>query len=155
MDRFAKILVPVDGSKASYECVRLACHLAAMNDAEIHLVHVIDTGVIELVEHASKASAGKMSEEAVRQAEGYFKSFIKSIGEESDKQFQFVTEILRGKNVDEEIINYTQQNAIELIVIPLVSKTHSGIGSIGHITLRIVEFSGIPVLTVPYVTTTS
>jgi nucleotide-binding universal stress UspA family protein len=155
MNRFAKILVPVDGSKASYECVRLACHLAVQNDSEIHMVHVINTGVIELVEHLSKENADMLNEDGERQAEGYFKSFIKSIGNESDIPFKFFTEILRGKSVDEEIINYAQQNGIELIIIPLVAKKHAADGTIGHVTLRVVEFSRIPVLTVPFEATTS
>ncbi len=152
MDRFTKILVPVDGSRTSYECFRIACHLAVQNNSEIHLVNVINTGVIRNVvdlSRTSKVTFNNLVENAEKEGEGMFADYISNIKKESTKQFCVITKIIKGENVDEELINYARENGIDLIIVPQASKKHAWNVVVGHVALRLVEFAHIPVLTIP------
>jgi nucleotide-binding universal stress UspA family protein len=152
MDRFKKILVPVDGSRTSYECFRVACHLAIQNNSVIHLVHVIDTGMVKKVIEYSKTSRltyNSLVENAEKESADIFSDFIANIKKESTKQFTFVMKILQGENVDEELINYANANGVDLIVVPQASKKHAWNVVVGHVAMRLVEFAHVPVLTIP------
>lgn len=155
MDRFKKILVPVDGSRTSYECMRIACHIALQNNGVIHLVHVINTKIIRKVLEYSKTSKltyENLLEGAEKEGTGIFNDFTRDIKNETAKPMKIFTRILKGENIDEEIINYANSNAIDLIVIPQASKKHAWNVVVGHVALRLVEFARIPVLTIPAVT---
>jgi nucleotide-binding universal stress UspA family protein len=152
MDRFKKILVPVDGSRTSYECVRISCHLAIQNNSIIHLVHVINTAIIKKVLDYSKTTKltfNGLVDNAEKEGTGIFGDFISNIKKESTKQFTFVTKVIKGENVDEELINYANANGVDLIVVPQVSKKHAWNVVVGHVAMRLVEFAHIPVLTIP------
>lgn len=151
MDRFKKILVPIDGKKGSYECLRLACHIAKKNNSKIHLVHVVNMSVVKKAAELSNRNSEEMIAQIRKQAEIYFKHFMEDIQVESDHNYNFQTKILQGRNVDEELINYGQNAGIDLIIISLSSKKHASDVIVGHITLRIVEFSQIPVLVLPII----
>lgn len=149
MDRFKKILVPIDGKRGSYNCLELACHIAVQNDSEIHLLHVINLSMISKVAYLSDGNQDEMVDKSEKLATLYFKNFTNQIEEESGKKFKFQKSIIRDESVDEAIINYAQDNDIDLIVIGLTSKKHATEVVVGHVTLRVVEFSQIPVLTLP------
>lgn len=149
MDRFKKILVPIDGKKGSLECLKLASHIAVQNNSEIHMVHVVNLSVIRKVTALSDNDEQALIEKSEKQAEVYFKTFIKQIENELTKKIKFITKIFRAKNVGEALIEYAQKNDMNLIVIGLTSKKHASDVVVGHVTLRVVEFSHIPVLTLP------
>jgi nucleotide-binding universal stress UspA family protein len=152
MDRFKKILVPVDGSRTAYECVRVACHLAIQNNSVIHLVHVINTAIVKKVLDYSKTSRltyDDLVENAEKEGAGIFDDYIHNIKKESTKPLTFVNKILKGENVDEELINYANANGVDLIVVPQASKKHAWNVVVGHVAMRLVEFAHIPVLTIP------
>ena len=149
MDRFKKILVPIDGKKGSFEFLKLASHIAVQNNSEIHMVHVVNLSVIKKVLAISDNNEQALIEKSEKQAEIYFKSFIKQIESDSTRKIRFIKKILRAKNVGEALIEYGQKNDIDLIVIGITSKKHASDVVVGHVTLRVVEFSHIPVLTLP------
>jgi nucleotide-binding universal stress UspA family protein len=152
MDRFKRILVPVDGSRTSYECLRVACHLAIQNNSTIHLVHVINTAIVKKVLDYSKTvklTFTTLVEQAEKEGSNMFADFISNIKKESSKQFTFMTKVIKGENVDEELIAYAHANNIDLIVVPQVSKKHAWNVVVGHVAMRLVEFAEIPVLTIP------
>ncbi len=152
MDRFKRILVPVEGSRSSFECLRIACHIAAKNAGTIHIVHVINT---TLLKHLAEYTSGKGSrfnelvEKAERDGNNIFKTFISDLKKESTFPFTFVTKILKGESEDENIIKYANDNNVDLIVVSKASKRHAWNVVVGHVALRIVEFSRVPVLTIP------
>ncbi len=149
MDRFKRILVPVDGTKGCIECIRLACHIARQNNSDIHILHVLNLSVIQKISDLSKENSSSMVDKAKLQAEGYFKDLLTQIKAESDIPYKITKKIMQGKIVDEEIINYAQHNKMDLIIINLSSKKHASDIIMGHITLRVVEFAKIPVLVIP------
>ncbi len=154
MDRFKRILVPVDGSRTSFECLRIACHIAVKNQGTIHIVHVINTAILNrMSEFASVKGPNfkELVEKAERDGNNMFKVFLSDIKKESTYLFTFVTKILKGENEDEEILKYGDENNVDLIVISKASKQHAWNVVVGHVAMRIVEFSHVPVLTIPAV----
>ncbi|MHA1682933.1 MAG: universal stress protein [Promethearchaeota archaeon] len=149
MDRFKKILIPIDGKRTSYNCLELACHIAVKNDSSLHLLHIINLSVISKVAFLSDGNPDEMIEKAEKIGKMYFRNFKGQIQEESGKKFNFTEKIIKANNVDEAIIEYAQDHDIDLIVIGLTSKKHAEDVIVGHVTLRVVEFSRIPVLTLP------
>ncbi|MHA1370019.1 MAG: universal stress protein [Promethearchaeota archaeon] len=149
MKRFKRILVPVDGKRGSFECLRLACHIAIQNNSKVFLLHVVNESVIEKLSALSNGNKEILEQRAIEQGNHIFEDFIRRIRRETQKKIDFSTKLLKHKNVDEAIIDFGKKNQIDLIVISLTSKKHAADMVIGHITARVVEYSHIPVLTMP------
>jgi nucleotide-binding universal stress UspA family protein len=152
MDRFKRILVPVDGSRASFKCLRIACQIAAANAGTIHLVHVISTTHFkQMADYTFNKDPrfNELMEKAERDGNSIFKTFINDLKKESTFPFTFVTKILKGESEDEEIIKYANESNVDLIIVSKASKRHAWNVLVGHVAMRIVEFSRVPVLTIP------
>ncbi|MHA1792193.1 MAG: universal stress protein [Promethearchaeota archaeon] len=149
MDRFKKILVPIDGKRGSYNCLELATHIAVKNNSEVHLLHIVDLGSISKVAYLSDGCESEMIEKAEKLGKLYCENFINKIEKQYKRTFNYIIHIIKAKKIDEAIIDYTQANSIDLIVIALTVKKHAEDIMVGHVTLRIVEFAHVPVLTLP------
>ncbi len=116
-----KILVPVDGSSASVKGLQYAAHLAELeaNNAELIVVHVLEDvkqgGAIGL-----QAKYGN-----VRLVEGFKRArkeaaleWLKQIEEAARKKgIQIKSEVLDGDSKAEVIIDYANENSVDLIVV--------------------------------------
>ena len=142
-------MVPIDGKKGSYECLRLACHIGMQNNSEIHIVYIIDLNSINKAVGALNADQEKIIKDNVRIGEAYFNKYISSMKLESTFAFRFITRILKSRNIAEEIIDYAQKMKMDLIIMNLVPKRDAKEMLLGHITLRVAEFAKIPVLVMP------
>jgi nucleotide-binding universal stress UspA family protein len=144
MKQINKILVPVDFSGISEAALLTALTLVKKLDGELHLIHVISfnpNSFAVLPETQLELSALKDIEAAVSKKMKELSAFVKSeIGAEPHSIF------VTG-DVHNEIVNYSDQNEIDLIVMG----THgvSGykelfIGSNAH---KVVTLSNVHVLT--------
>jgi len=116
-----KILVPVDGSSASVKGLQYAAHLAELeaNNAELIIVHVLEDvkqgGAIGL-----QAKYGN-----VRLVEGFKRArkeaaleWLKQIEEAARKKgIPIKSEVLDGDSKAEVIIDYANENSVDLIVV--------------------------------------
>ena len=149
MDRFKKIMVPIDGKKGSYECFRLACHIGLQNNSEIHVVYIINLNAINKAVGALNEDQEKIIKDSINTGESFFKKYITTLKSECSYQFKFITRILKSKNLADEIIDYAQKTKVDLIIMNLVPKKDAREMLLGHITLRVAEFARIPVLVMP------
>ena len=150
MDRFKKIMVPIDGKKGSYECFRLACHIGLQNKSEIHIVYIINLSAINKAAGALNEDQEKIIKDSTSTGEYYFKKYISTIKSECQYEFKFITRILKSRNLADEIIDYAQKTKMDLIIMNLVPKRDAKEMLLGHITLRVAEFAKIPVLVMPH-----
>jgi len=150
MDRFKKIMVPIDGKKGSYECFRLACHIGLQNNSEIHVVYIINLNAINKAVGVFNEDQEKIIKDNITTGESYFKKYISTMKSESPHQFKFITRILKARNLADEIIDYAQKSKMDLIIMNLVPKRDAKEMLLGHITLRVAEFAKIPVLVMPH-----
>jgi nucleotide-binding universal stress UspA family protein len=132
---FHNILVPVAGTHADIETIKLACQLARREKAKILVVHVIpisrtlplDT---ELTGEVKKAE--NVLEEAERLA--------------LEAGCDIETDLLQARNVGPSIINEAIERKMDLIVMGLTYKRHFGQFSMGDVTPYVLKNAPCPII---------
>lgn len=141
------ILCPTDFSEPSYEALKAADELATHFSATLHLVNVIP--VVPIVEAPIGVESASFNVASYQQElEGQAEKSIKTLVEQKvSKGVNVVTEVLIG-NAAGEVIRYTTEKNIDLIVIA----THGLSGwrrfISGSVTEQIVRQAVCPVLTI-------
>lgn len=143
MVQIKNILVPIDFSTSSNQVFELGHCLAKNNDAHLHLIHVIDP--VYYQEHQQKKSDFE---------------FIRKIRFENAKEelrkFKFelphseveISEVLLEGIPHKEILNYSRQNDIDMIVIASHGWTNLSHMLMGSIADKIMRQADVPVICV-------
>jgi universal stress protein A len=142
--RLQKILLPTDFSDYSAAATKYACELATKFDAELHLLHTLETHLastpnfglgLDLPKYVSesKAAAEKSLAGVLDPAWAASRTVVKAMVEGSPKT---------------EIIAYARKHQIDLIV--LATHGRSGLAHVlmGSVTESVVRTAPCPVLTV-------
>ena len=147
-----KILVPVDGSDASLKALQYAAHIAELeaSNAELIVLHVLEDikqgGAIGL-----QAKYGN-----VRLVEGFKKArkkaaleWLKQIEEAARKKgIPLKSEILDGDSKVEIIIDYANENSVDLIVMGSRGLTGFKRLLLGSVANAVVSNARCPVMVV-------
>ena len=132
------ILIPTDGSDGALKAFEHALHLAEMYDSTIHLIYV--------VEPIHTADVGTEQVLEAMRAEGE-----RSLGELADRAdsngIGAVTEVRTG-SPHREILEYADDEGIDLIVMGTHGRTGLNRYLLGSVTEKIVRISETPVLTI-------
>jgi nucleotide-binding universal stress UspA family protein len=138
-----KVLVPTDFSEISAQAFPYAEEIAKQFAAEIHLVHVLEKDPpIPLIRtfDMTTESVIKKLEDDTRNLLNQFKSkFSNDVN---------VKEVLLKGNDFEEIVDYSNKNGIDLIVIATHGRTgllHTLLGSVAE---KVIRYSKVPVLVI-------
>lgn len=119
---FHKILVPVIGTEADDEAIRLACRLAKKNKGKIWAVYVV-TIQRTLPLDADIESEIRGAEEILDHAE--------SIAEEQD--YEIETDLLQAREAGPTIVDEAVGHEIDLILMGVKYKRHFGQFSLGSV----------------------
>ncbi len=119
---FKKILVPVIGTAADDEAIRLACRLAKKDKGKIWAVYVVT------VKRALPLDADIESE--IIKAEEIL-DHAQSIAEEQD--FEIETDILQAREAGPTIIEEAMEREIDLILVGVEYKRRFGQFSLGSV----------------------
>jgi nucleotide-binding universal stress UspA family protein len=119
---FDRILVPVSGSKADDEAVRLACRLAKKTKGKIWAVYVI-TVRRSLPLDAELDTEIKQGEEILNRAE--------SIAEE--QEYELETDLLQAREAGPTIIDEAVEHDADLILMGVEYKKSFGQFSLGSV----------------------
>jgi len=136
---YEDILVPVDGSEASMDAVTHAASLAEVHDARIHVIYVVQPQAG--VESAGVDVVGALEDVGKRAIEDA-EALAREAGIESVE-----TAILEG-TPHRQIMEYAEDNGIDLVVMGTHGRTGLGRLLLGSVTEKIVRVSSVPVLTV-------
>lgn len=117
---FHKILVPVVGTQADEEAIRLACALAKKNKVKICAVYVIT------IKRSLPLDADVEAE--IRKAEGIL-DHMEIVAEEED--FEIDTDLLQARDAGPSIVDEAVEREVDLILIGTVYKTRFGQFSLG------------------------
>ncbi|MFC2012785.1 universal stress protein [Chloroflexota bacterium] len=117
---FHKILVPVVGTQADEEAIRLACTLAKKNKGKICAVYVIT------IKRALPLNAEVEAE--IRKAEALL-DHMELVAEELDCEID--TDLLQAREAGPSIIDEAVEREVDLILIGTVYKTRFGQFSLG------------------------
>jgi len=119
---FHKILVPVSGTEADGEAMRLACRLAKKNKARIWAVYII------AVKRSLPLDAEIESE--IRKAEEIL-DHVESVAEEQD--YEVETDLLQAREVAPSIVDEAVERGADLILMGVTYKKRFGQFSLGNV----------------------
>lgn len=135
---YDRILVPTDGSEAASDAVDEALELAESFDAEVHVLYVVDTRLTHTI------LGGEVVEKLEREGEEATGEIVER-AEESGLETR--REVIEGAP-SEAILNYAEENGIDLIVMGTHGRTGLEKAVIGSVTEKVVRKSSTPVMTV-------
>jgi len=132
---FHKILVPIGGTEADDEAMKLACRLAKKNKGKIWAVRVIT------VKRYLPLEAEIGSE--IQQAEGML-DHIESVAEEQD--YEVETDILQAREAGPAIIDEAVERDTDLILMGVRYMRRFGQFSLGNVVPYVLKNAPCPVI---------
>ena len=119
---FHKILVPVTGTKADEEAIKLACELARKEKGKILVVHVIvSERTLELDSEV---------EPKIRKAEDVL-AHMESVAEDED--YEIETDLVQGREVGPVIVEEAVERGVSLILMGATYRRRFGLFSLSDI----------------------
>lgn len=140
---YKKILCPVDGSKVADRSLREAVRLAENSDAELYVLHIIDS--TDLLIYPPQGSP--MVEYMQEQGKKILKKAVKSAQKEYGNVQSKLVEIRKGR-VAKEIVAVAKQVRADLIVMGTNGRRGLASLMLGSDATAVVASSPIPVLLV-------
>jgi nucleotide-binding universal stress UspA family protein len=132
---FKEILVPVAGTPADEETIRLACRLAKGNKGKVWAVSVVT------IKRALPIDAEIESE--IKKAEGILDK-AENIAEEEDCEIG--TDVLQAREVGPAIIDEAVERGVSLILMGISYKQRFGQFSLGSAVPYVLKNSPCPVI---------
>ena len=132
---FKKILVPVSGTEADVETVKLACRLAKKDKGQVWAVSVV-TIKRALPLDAEIESEIKEAEEVLDKAENV-------AGEED---YEIETDVLQAREVGPAIVDEAVERGVSLILMGISYKQRFGQFSLGNVVPYVLKNSPCPVI---------
>ena len=149
MNKFKKILVPLDGSKNSKRALSDAVFLAKITGASITGIYIIHSdsesdSFLDILKPLSsldeKGSFGRQLTEA--------NMIMGDINEECKKNNVVFNGIATQGNPGFKIVKFAEDKDFDIIVIGMTGKGHAGELILGSVSYFVVHKSKIPVLVV-------
>jgi nucleotide-binding universal stress UspA family protein len=144
MPHIRKILVPIDGSEASRAAHHLALDLAGAHRAELILLYVVDSSVLEELSRLS----GQERPRLIHDMEESGRSLLAALSREAQTQAVKATLDLHHGMPDEIIMREAARHQVDLIVMGKVGRKGHRRSLLGSVTERVLEASDLPVLVV-------
>lgn len=145
MFNFKNILLPTDFSKLSMSAAEYAADIAKRYNAKLHLLHVLEKTPPILAIRSLDLSREKILESINSDAKAHMDDCIAKIKKISNVEVHPV--IKRGLDY-EEIIKYSEDKKIDIIVIATHGRTgllHTLLGSVAE---KVIRYAKIPVLVI-------
>ncbi len=145
MFKIKNILLPTDFSNLSLTAASYAIELASQYGAKIHLLHVIEKKPPILAIRAIDISEEKIMKSIEDAAKESLKKALDKINNQNTVEIKSI--LLKGNDY-EEIVNYSQQQNIDVIVIATHGRTgllHTLVGSVAE---KVIRYAKCPVLVI-------
>jgi len=130
-----KILVPVSGSEADGEAMRLACRLARREKGKIFAVSVV------AIKRALPLDAEIDSE--IKNTENLL-DHVESVAEEED--YEVETDIIQARDIGPAIVDEAVERSVNLILMGISYKRRFGQFSLGNVVPYVLKNSPCPVI---------
>jgi len=136
-----EIVIATDGSENNLRAISYGIKLAKLSGATVYALHVIDTYSL-----SQSWTAGRETMYEVLRMDGQKATLkIKECGEASGVE---VKEVLLEGHPSSEIIDFAENNNIDLIVMGTLGKTGLDRFLMGSVAEKVVRNSKVPVLVV-------
>ncbi len=138
----SRILVPTDGSDNSVRAAEYAVSVAKLLGAEIVVVYVIDTVVLDQVARVSERDG--VERELKSDGERYLRYVVGVAGHEGVK----ASSLLAKGRPYEQIVHLAKELKMDLIVMGTYGRRGAERILIGSVAERVIEYATCPVLVV-------
>jgi nucleotide-binding universal stress UspA family protein len=132
---YKQILVPVAGTSADEEAMKLACRLARKDKGKIWAVSVVT------IKRALPLDAEVDSE--IQNAEDIL-DHVESIAEEED--YEVETDVLQSREVGPAIVDEAVERGVDLILMGIRYKRRFGQFSLGNVVPYVLKNAPCPVI---------
>lgn len=136
---FHKILVPVSGTEADDEAIKLACELTKKSKGKMHAVYVI-TIKRTLPLEAEIASEIRKAEEIL--------DHVETVAEEQDCEIE--TELLQSREAGPTIVDEAVEQEADLVLMGIKHKWRFGQFSLGYVVPYVLKNAPCRVLLYQY-----
>ena len=133
--KFHKILVPIGGTEADGEAIKLACELTRKNKDKIWAVYVIT------IKRSLPLEAEIESE--IREAEDMLDRVVNAAEEQG---YEIDTNILQAREAGPAIIDEAAERDVDLILMGIKHKTRFGQFSLGNVVPYVLKNAHCPVI---------
>ena len=120
--QFYRILVPVTGTKAAEEAIKLACRLAKQDKSEVYAVYIITM--------ARELPLDAVIEPEIQKAEDIL-GHIERVAKEQHCRID--TDVLQAREAGPAIIDEAIEREVDLIIMGVVYKRRFGEFSLGEV----------------------
>jgi len=147
---FSKILVPIDGSEPSFHAARVAVNIANKFNSELIIIYVVvspsKSEYANLTGLVTPKQIDMIIENAKKESRNWFKKIEDKVKEENSNIKISMKVLLTGIAIYVEVIQFAQQENIDLIVIG--TRGRSGIKKLllGSTASGVVTYANCPVL---------
>ena len=125
---FQRILIPVTGTEADEEAIKLACRLAKQDKSQVYAVYII-TMTRELPLDAEIESEIKKAEDML--------NHIESTAEEQGCRIE--TDLLQAREAGPAIIDEAMEREVDLILMGVAYKRRFGEFSLGEVVPHVLK----------------
>ncbi len=140
-DFYQSVVIATDGSDNTQRAISYGIEIAKLSRATVYALHVVDTSSF-----SQSWTAGREAMYEILRKDGQkATSKIKEYGEASGVE---VIEVLLEGHPSNEIIDFAENNNIDLIVMGTLGKTGLDRFLMGSVTEKVVRHSKAPVLVV-------
>ncbi len=141
-EKTKKILIPTDGSDYSVRAAEYGLSLAKMVDAEVVVVYVIDTVVLNQI--ARDLEREDVERELKEDGQRYINYILSLAGKEGVK----ATSLIAKGRPFEQIVHLAKGLRMDLIVMGTYGRRGAERILIGSVAERVIEYSPCPVMVV-------
>ena len=141
---FKKIMIATDGSELVKQAVKSAVEIARLSEAKLYAVYVISLGSNSIIHSLDEKWKNTMKKQLTIKGERAI-AYVENVEKASNVEIESV--ILEG-NPANEIIDFAEQNDIDLIVMGTHEKTELQRFLIGSVAENVIRHSRNPVLIV-------
>lgn len=147
---FGKILVPVDFSACSEEAFRTAMQLARVFNADVLLLHVIDTKSLNMLNELGLATASQARSQ-IKRLRHHARLNARRLHQSSEVKGITIRRLLTEGSPFAEIAKMARMENVDLVVMGSYGGTVGSVDKIffGSTAEKVVRTAGCPVLTVP------
>lgn len=147
MFKVKNILLPTDLSATSFVASDYAIELALQYNAKIHLLHVLEKTPPILAIRSLDLSQEKILKSFEEEGKKLLDNAVKKIRKNKSIDIE-IEPVLKKGNDYEEIVKYSKEHKIDLIVIATHGRTgllHTLLGSVAE---KVIRYSKCPVLVI-------
>lgn len=139
---FHQILIPTDGSQNSVQASQLAFRIAKLSGAQVTVLYVVDSAVLDEIARFSAAQRAEVQQELYENGKQYL-AYVEGLAQQANLTIQ--REIREGVPY-EEIVALAATIGADLIVMGHIGQRGPRRILIGSVTERVIEFAHCPVL---------